>query len=150
MEDKIVELIIYILKEIKTLEINLQDVDTRKLEKLGYSKSEMNVAFSWLFDKLCLRDLGLGSLDETPHSFRILHEVEKLAISPDAYGYLIQLRELNIISESYIEDIIDKIMMTQSHPIELDEMKEIVSSFIFVTDENILKRVSSYENETEN
>lgn len=150
MQDKIVELIIYILKEIKTLEINLQDVDTRNLEKLGYSKSEMNVAFNWLFDKLCLRDLGLGSLNETPHSFRILHDVEKLAISPEAYGYLIQLRELNIISESYIEDIIDKIMMTQSHPIELEEMKEIVSSFIFDADENILQRVSSYNNETEN
>jgi uncharacterized protein Smg (DUF494 family) len=150
MQDKIVELIIFILSEIKTLEINLQDVNVVELEKLGYSKSEMNVAFSWLFDKLCFRDFGFSSSDETPHSFRVLHEVEKLAISPESYGYLIQLRELDIISDSDIEDIIEKIMMSQSHSIELDEMKDIVSSVIFDTDENISQRLSAYDNETVN
>jgi uncharacterized protein Smg (DUF494 family) len=150
MQDKIVELIIFILSEIKTLEINLQDVNVVELEKLGYSKSEMNVAFSWLFDKLCFRDFGFSSPDETPHSFRVLHEVEKLAISPESYGYLIQLRELDIISDSDIEDIIEKIMMSQSHSIELDEMKDIVSSVIFDTDEDISQRLSAYDNETVN
>jgi uncharacterized protein Smg (DUF494 family) len=148
MHDKIIDLVVYILREIKTLGIKLQDFDTGVLEKLGYSKDEMNMAFSWLFDRLCLKEVGSTQQNEVPYSFRVLHEMERMAISPEAHGFLIQLRELDVISNDDLEDIVEKIMMSQSYSIELDEMKDMVSSLIFNAEENVAHRSSPYDNET--
>jgi uncharacterized protein Smg (DUF494 family) len=150
MQDKVVELIIRILNEITSQKIQLQEVNVKDLEKLGYSMADMKVAFSWLFDKLCLNDFRPIPKSEKNHSLRVLHDIEKMVVSPEAYGYLIQLRELNIVTDSEIESIIENIMVSHSNLILLDEMKVIVSSFIFETDESISQRLSSYDDETIN
>ncbi|MDI6779335.1 MAG: DUF494 family protein [Bacteroidota bacterium] len=151
MQERIIEIIVHILNEIKTTNKKLQDVSVENLEKLGYTNSEMNAAFSWLFDKFYLSKYNPAKLDiETSGSRRILHEIEKMAISPEAFGYLIQLRELSIISDVDVELIIERIMLTTTHTIEIEEMKDIVFSVIFGSEDHIFGRFSTYDDENIN
>ncbi len=150
MQERIIEIIVYLLNEIKTTQKSLQEIDLQKLEKLGFTTSEMNAAFSWLFDRLYLTEMNLNvKSSEKKNSHRILHDVEKLMILPEAYGYLLQLRELEILSDLEMEFIIERIMINYSHPVDLKEMIAITASIIFQKDENVFGN-SSYENETIN
>ncbi|MDI6802518.1 MAG: DUF494 family protein [Bacteroidota bacterium] len=150
MQDRIIEIIVYVLNEIKTTQKSLQEIDVQKLEKLGFTTSEMNAAFSWLFDRLYLAEMNLNfKPSEKTNSHRILHDVEKLIIMPEAYGYLLQLRELEIVSNIEMEFIIERIMINYSHSVDLREMIAITASIIFQKDEHVLGS-SSYDNETIN
>lgn len=147
MQERIIEIIVYVLNEIKATQKSLQDIDVQQLEKLGFTNSEMNAAFSWLFDRLYLSEMNFNlTQSEKSKSHRILHEVEKLIIMPEAYGYLLQLRELDIVTDIEMEFIIERIMINYTHPVDLREMIAITASIIFQKDEHILGS-SSYDNE---
>lgn len=146
MQERILELIVHILNEIKTRKATLTDINVKNLEEMGFSNSELNAAFSWLFDRMYMFN-KICSHKEVQKSFRLLHEIEKLAITPEAYGYLIQLRELEIIDDKDFELIIDRVMLNYSQTVELEEMISIVAYIIFQQDKNIYGSQASYENE---
>ena len=83
-------------------------------------------------------NLGVEPPSETQiehsESFRVLHNVEKLAIAPGAFGYLIQLRELNIISAEELELIIERSMLSGFEELDVSAMQSIVESVLFETD----------------
>ncbi len=152
MQERIIEIIVHILNEIRNYNRTLQNIDVKKLEKLGFSDTEMNAAFSWLFDKLYFESQKplLSDIRVSENSHRILHEVEKMAITPEAHGYLIQLRELDIISDIDIELIIEKIMLNNIFPVSAEEIKGIVSSMILERDFHIFGKFDSYNDEVVN
>jgi len=134
MNERVMEIIVYIVNEMRE---NQQWGDskqfkvlTQKLAESGYSQSEINFAFSWVLEKV---DTGGTTTREVPviRSHRILHDFEKLAISTGAYGYLIQLREFDLIDDMELEKIIEKALLSDNNPVTLKEMKEIVASSIF-------------------
>jgi uncharacterized protein Smg (DUF494 family) len=154
MHEKILELIIYLVNEIRneqrtgttvkhgdTLPINggnqytKSGIDIDSLTKRGYTSAEISTAFSWLFDHLTLgENLIVGA--NSPHSHRILHEIERLAIGGEAQGYLIQIRELGLISDDDVEMVIERAMMTGLSQAGISEIKSLVAAVLFEHDES--------------
>lgn len=148
MQERIIEIIVFILSEIKFKNKSLNDVSLTMLENMGFSKSEVNAAFSWLFDRLYLLEKNKISGDKR-NTFRILHNIEKYIFSPQAYGYLLQLRELEIIDDIDLESIID-VLMSSTQSVDIDEINSFISSIILKREINGFSGLSSYENETIN
>lgn len=148
MQEKIIEIIVFILSEIKFRNKTLNDINLTTLENMGFSKSEINAAFSWLFDRLYLLEKNKNNND-IKNTFRILHNIEKYIFSPQAYGYLLQLRELDLIDDKDMESIID-ILMSSSQSIDVDEITSFIASIILKRELNWFGSFNSYENETIN
>ncbi|MCI0512661.1 DUF494 domain-containing protein [candidate division KSB1 bacterium] len=135
MSERVVEILVYIMQEIKTTHQGVGKLDllSEELTQKGYTANEISSAFSWLFDKMkdSFDELVKNTGPTSRYSFRVLHEVEKMIISPDAYGYLIQLRELGLLDATESEQMIEKALMLGTSQVSLDEMKTIVASSLF-------------------
>jgi uncharacterized protein Smg (DUF494 family) len=136
MQEKIIEIIVYLIREIQH-DKRLGEIDLRVLAENGYTENEIGTAFSWLFDKIQLGESILADEHRnSPHSHRILHDVERAVISAEAHGYLIQLRELGLLGDMDVEQAIDKILMAGFPSVGLPEMKSVVASILFDYDDS--------------
>ena len=109
--EKIIEIIVFLLGELKKNK-QLAEIDLENLSSLGYTQNEINTAFGWIYSKIYAGEKIFNEDTIKSRSFRMLHDVEKNVIAPEAYGYLIQLKELGLITDMDIEVIIDKIMLS--------------------------------------
>ena len=135
MQEKVIEIIIYLANEMRNNK-SLGEIDVKVLEESGYTRTEIGNAMSWLFDKLSENEQIAPYLQrQKEHSRRILHEAEKRVITLGAQGYLIQLRELGVLTDPMVEAVIDRAMSSGYDPISLNEAKLIVSSLIFERDD---------------
>jgi uncharacterized protein Smg (DUF494 family) len=154
MHERILELIIYLVNEIRNeqrsgpavhhgdtppldggIQYSKSGLDLESLTRRGYTSAEISTAFSWLFDHLTLgENLVVGA--NSPHSHRILHEIERLAIGREAQGYLIQLRELGLISDDDVEMVIERAMITGLSQAGISEIKSLIAAVLFEHDES--------------
>lgn len=132
--DKIVEIIVFLLREIHNNK-QLSDIDIEALSKQGYTQNEINTAFGWIYTKIYSGEKVFTAQSSPNHSHRILHEVERNIITPDAHGYLIQLRELGLINDMDIEVIIDKIMVSGFAKVTIEEMKVFIAGYLLDIDD---------------
>lgn len=136
MQEKIIEIIVFLINEMRNNK-RLGDIDLRVLSDHGYTQNEISTAFSWLFDKINMgENILIDQEPNRPHSYRILHEAERTVITPEAQGYLIQLRELGLLDDTTVETIIDRIMMAGFSTVDLSEMKILVASILFDYDDS--------------
>lgn len=130
MQDKIIEIIVSILNEIRD-GAQIDEIDLKKLICSGYTETEINGAFAWIFSKV---ESG-KKLFEDPFaeskSHRFFHLTEKNIFTTDAMGYLIQMKELGVISDLDEELIIDKVFMSGYQKAGVEEVKIIISSVLF-------------------
>ena len=136
MQERIVEIIVYLLSELQQERRQKDKVDlTRTLQLKGYTEIEINLAFSWIFKHLrrppseIIRD---ASGDET--EYEDMADLESLVISPDAYGSLIQLMHLGIMKDRDMETFIERALAYGKDDISVDDLKSIVASIIFDSD----------------
>ncbi|MBW7889015.1 MAG: DUF494 family protein [Bacteroidetes bacterium] len=136
MHEKIVEILIYLLSELRK-NTPIQDIDLTVLSKNGYSPAEISTAFNWLYEKINDgENLVIDQTKSSPHSHRVLHDAERYVITPEAYGFLIQLREIGLITDNDIEVIIERVMMSGFVTVTLDEMKAQVSFLLLENDDS--------------
>ena len=136
MQEKIVEILIYLISELRK-NVPMSDIDLTVLSQRGYLTTEISTAFNWLFEKIS--DGGTlitETAQSSPHSHRVLHDAERMIITADAYGYLIQLRQLGLISDMDIEVIIDRIMMSGYISVDSNEMKSIAATYLAESDDS--------------
>jgi len=133
MQERIIEIIVYVLEEFRhsRSKENYTDI-SQTLMSRGYTENEINLAFSWIFDHL---QQNTPDEEERLHyqesSVRVLHDLEKMVIEPDAYGYLLQLQQLGLISEADMEDIIEKALSLGTTHVTLEDIKAFTSAIIF-------------------
>jgi len=127
--EKIIEIIVFLLGEIKNKK-QLGDIDVKNLAKQGYTQNEINTAFSWIYSRIYSGERIFSEEKKGSRSHRVLHEVEHNLIEPEAFGYLIQLRELGLLGDMDIETIIDKIMVSGYSKIDLEEIKTIIAAYL--------------------
>lgn len=132
--EKIIEIIVFLLSELKNNK-QLADVDIDNLSKLGYTQNEINTAFSWVYSKIYAGEKIFLDENSDTRSQRFLHDTEQNIISAEAYGYLVQLKELGLINNMDIDLIIDKIMVSSYSSISKDEMKSIIASYLLDIEE---------------
>jgi len=149
--EKVLEIIVLLLSELKQNK-QLNDFDLNQLEKLGYTQNEINTAFSWVYSKIFTGDKIFVNDDSNTRSNRFLHEVEQGVITPDAYGYLIQLKELGLLNNLDIDLVIDKLMVTSYNRVDLVEMKYMIAAYLLDIDDmnNTNSRMMINTNDTIN
>jgi len=135
MNERVVEILAYIMSEIRS-----DSQATTKLEMLsrdllqrGYTENEISSAFSWLFDRYRadFEELVRNSGPTLVNAFRILHDLERMVITPAAHGYLLQLRALGILDDAEIEMIIERAMMMGGARIDENHIKSLIASTLF-------------------
>jgi uncharacterized protein Smg (DUF494 family) len=131
MKEKVIEILVYIMAEVQQNK-RLSDIDLGDLKSQGYTQSEISAAFSWLYDTMRIAD-GVLTRATKPvlGSRRVLNEAEKLVLSTESQGYLIQLRELGLLDDQDMESVIERAMVTAYEKLPVDEIREIVASVLF-------------------
>ncbi|RMF64341.1 MAG: DUF494 family protein [Calditrichaeota bacterium] len=138
MNERVVEILIYIMSQIRrnSSYSNKLDLLSKNLIRKGYTESEISSALTWLLSRLrhdSEETLQKGGTP-TKQSFRHLHEIERSVITTEAYGYIIQLKELGIIDEFDVEQILERALMLGTSEITVEDIKSIVASFLFNSD----------------
>ncbi|HTR80892.1 MAG TPA: DUF494 family protein [Bacteroidota bacterium] len=130
MREKIVEIIVYLMGALRN-NTPLGEIDLSVLTNNGYTPTEISTAFSWVYEKISTgENLAKDVSKSSPHSHRVLHEAERMVFTPDAQGYLIQLRELGLISDEEIESVIDRVMLADYVTAGIPETKSIIASIL--------------------
>lgn len=132
--EKIIEIIVYLLSELKNNK-QLAEVDMDNLASLGYTQNEINTAFSWVYSKIYAGEKIFLDPKSDTRSQRFLHDAEQNVVSPEGYGYLVQLKELGLINNMDIDLIIDKIMVSSYSSVSKEDMKSIIASYLLDLDE---------------
>jgi uncharacterized protein Smg (DUF494 family) len=130
MQERIVEIILYLVNELKSNK-RLNDVDVSSLTRDGYTQSEISSAFSWLFERLSTGKSMTKSTSGVSSSHRMLNDTEKMVVGSHAYGYLIQCQQLGLLSNGDVETIIERIMIAGFAAVGLPEMKSFVAGYLF-------------------
>ena len=141
--ERIMEIVFFLLSEIKE-DKPLAEIDLKPLSVRGFSEIEISTAFSWLIDKFSQggedplilsvpfgkKQSILGSTKDLA-SFRVYHEIESSVIAKEARGFMMQMLELGILTDSDVEFMIDRIMLSGAQSASLDEVKDFVTSMLF-------------------
>lgn len=103
------------------------------LLKEGYTESEIDMAFTWLFEKADISGRDMESLcSPLPNTaYRQLNYSEKLVIRPAAHGYLLQLRSLDLIDDAQMEQIIEQAMLLGDNSVDREDIEDIVAVIMF-------------------
>jgi uncharacterized protein Smg (DUF494 family) len=103
------------------------------LRSMGFTDTEISSAYDWL----------LKHIEDSPDSFslpgnsiskravRVLSTLEREIVSAEAFGYLLQLRQLNLLTAEQMEMILDRCSLFVNDPIGLNEMKILASVALF-------------------
>jgi len=110
---------------------------SQDLVNLGYSEQEIETALFWYHSRQLAIEKFTPSDDFEPHAFRILHDVERSIIRPEAYGYLIELKELGLISLGELDNIIEKSILLGGRKVDVEEIKTFVAAQIMEQDSNL-------------
>jgi uncharacterized protein Smg (DUF494 family) len=150
MQHQIVDIIVYLAKRIRTGD-SIAEILTDSSKT--FDRSELSAAYSWILQRYQdgINPYSLGTLNgykrlaseisgknntktksvNTEHNHRVLHYAEKLLITPEAYGFLLELVEMDIIDQITMESIIDKVMFHSIDRITLDAVKVLIQEYLF-------------------
>ena len=123
MNERIIDIILYLVNQIRQ-DTPIELVDVKGLADDGYTAAEIGAAFSWLVDRA-----SFGSNDapnETRTAYRVLHESERALFRPEAYGYLIQLFEIGLLSDVELETIINRAHVSGLYALSICDVKSLV------------------------
>ena len=130
MQERIVEIILFLVSELKSNK-QLSEVDVSMLTNNGYTQSEISTAFSWVFERMSIGQQLISPERSGESSNRILNDAEKLVVSSEAFGYVLQCHQLGLITNADIETIIERIMAAGFGSIGVAEMKSFVAGILF-------------------
>lgn len=137
MYEKIVEIIIYVISELKQKRL-LSEVIINELQKKGYTNSEISTAFSWISDTFNINEkLIVSDNFMNKDSFRIFHTGEREMFTDKAFGELIQYHSLGLLNNDQIETLIENSALAGWEKIDSLELKYYLASVIFSTQENL-------------
>lgn len=151
MRNNVVDIIVHLMRHI-TVGENLKDIS---IDEIGnYDKSEISAAYSWVLQKYGSnpeKDISkLQKSSKSTHTPRILHYAERMMLSNDAYGYLLELYNLGLIDATGLEQIIEQTMLRSIERVSLEKVKEYVVRHLFGMPETSTSSVYLSGNETIN
>jgi uncharacterized protein Smg (DUF494 family) len=126
----------YILREILEGERDIyEDEDDIKntLISEGYDELEINTAFGWLesYFQALSPELEPSKPATPPRGVRVLSFDERLTISPEAHGLLMNMESKGLIAPEITEEILNRSMNMFDDLIGLEEMRLVALLTIF-------------------
>ncbi len=131
MRSRVIDLIITMVRHIRTGN-SIHEIKPDQFSE--YDKSEVSAAYSWVLQKHQAGELDKPGQKSLTKGQRILHHAERMLITREAYGYLIELFNIGIIDSDAMESIIENSMMNNFDKITLEKMKELVARHVFGKD----------------
>jgi len=133
MQERIIEILVYLLNELNREHIQKNKLSlTNTLTMKGYTETEINLAFAWIFNHLKRPISGKGdhehSISDEMDQFA---DADQLIISPEAYGYLLHLLDLGIMKDNEVEMFVERALAYGKDAINVDDLKSIVATIIF-------------------
>ena len=134
MNERVVEILVYIMNQIRNKKDALNQLDLLSQDLLSrvYTENEISSAFSWLMERIGsdTDELVKHTGPVSSFSFRVLHELEQMIIAPEAFGYLLQMKELNLLDDYDIEQVIERAVMLGTSQVDIVGIKAIVASVL--------------------
>jgi len=127
MMDRIKEIIAFLIDPDEYSDRDFEEVHDTLLG-MGYSDEEIQNALRMLAFDSDIED-RIEPAGLVPN-VRVLSEDERSMLSTDAHGHLLMLRRLGWISEVQLSLIIESAALEYTHPISLEEIKDISSRFV--------------------
>ncbi|MCB9366989.1 MAG: DUF494 family protein [Calditrichaeota bacterium] len=134
MDQRIVEIILYVIGEIEARRVNLDEIDgiSEDLIRQGFSRREVATAFSVFTHRMAgTRQRSQIQEPVNPNAYRVLHEMESSYISSEAQGHVLQLVRLGLLTHSDMEELIERCVMMGSPAADVTEMKLMVATHLF-------------------
>jgi len=139
MERQIVEVLVVLMREYPDGVITKEEFDglSKDLMDVGYSTQEIETAFFWYQNRQLLRQDPTIAGEFKSGAFRVLHEVERTILKPDAYGYLIELKRLGLITLREMDAIVEKSVLLGGRQVDIEDIKIFVAAQIMEHDINM-------------
>jgi uncharacterized protein Smg (DUF494 family) len=137
MHERIVDIIVYLLNEIQQGSKPTENVNlTKELLSQGYTDNEINLAFSWIFNHLSMTPQQKANITAHTSNPEDSIHIDKLVISPDAYGYLVHLIKLGVIYDTDVELVVESALSYGKNNLEVEDLKSIIAAILFNRDNN--------------
>ncbi len=121
----------YLADEVDLFEQEEEIVDD--LVSLGFDFPEIETAFGWIANLSQGKELNLNLLDLEPESDfqRHFSLEERQVLSAGARSWLSKLRQMDIVDQVVVEDILDQAMMLGGPHISIEDIK-VISTMVIV------------------
>ncbi len=131
--NRVLEIVVFIMSHIKDHQGQLENIDdiSSYLKSNGFTDNEISSAYSWVLDQIQAENQFLLDDIQIENSVRVISEPERRLFTTDALGYLIQLQHLGLITVSQMELLLERGSLVGPIPIEVDQLKMIISSMLF-------------------
>jgi uncharacterized protein Smg (DUF494 family) len=118
------------------------------LKSLGYTEHEIFTAYNWILDHIGSTAENLYSVfPEQIGSVRILTDIERARLTPEAHGFMLKLVNVGILNGEQFEAVLDRLTLSGQRMITPEQVKLVVSAVMFneygSTDRNPLNDFSS-------
>ena len=134
MDQRIVEIILYVIGEIESRRVSLDEIEgiSEDLIRQGFSRREVATAFSVFNQRIVGQQNRSQTMEpQSLNAFRVLHDVESQYVTPEAHGHILQMLHLGVITHSDVEELIERCVMMGSPATEISEMKMLVATHLF-------------------
>ncbi len=151
MYHRIMEILVFLMDEFGGTNWQPEQMNqvSDDLIQRGYTEQEINTAFYWLYNRFgwdsSTATYTLDINDPTETSHRVLHTQEQRYISPEAFGYLLQLKHLKLITSKDVEEIIERVLILDLQLATVEEVKMIVQSILFEDSDPLTANFQSLE-----
>lgn len=112
-------------------EIPSADNIRNELSRIGFDDSNVDKSFKWLDDLSTLKEYNFTIEQIDNNSFRTFSSIESSTFDQQAQAVLIELVNLNILTPTQREIIIDKALALDIAPINQEQMKWVVLMVLF-------------------
>lgn len=131
MYERIIEIIVFVMTELNQNK-KITEIDLQTLSDLGYTKEEISTAFSWLADRIELADQLISVFaPSSPKSFRIFNENERDLFTMEAFGEILHLNAIGLLSNQHIEQIIERAVLLGLTKVDSTQLKNFIAVNIF-------------------
>ena len=134
MNNRVIEILIQILGHLKEHDMDIESLSefSDGLITRGYNEKEVAEAIQWFLEKINSKTIvSTEIIEQKKESVRILHDYERLNIPPEAYGYLLKLKSMSVITGTQMEKILDYYMFLGSNSLNNSDINEIVANVLF-------------------
>jgi Smg protein len=132
VKDNVLDLLIFLFENyVSTDDGPRPDRGTLKLEldKAGFAEPDIERALEWL-DGLSGEQLGKVA-EATARAVRVFSSQELTRLDTDVRGYLMYLENVQILSGTQREVVIDRLMALEADEIDIEQVKWVVLMVLF-------------------
>jgi uncharacterized protein Smg (DUF494 family) len=141
---RIMEIIAYVMAE-RQAGVQLANIDTDVLHRLGYSDSEIAAALSWILEKSEQTVSGDHVAPARSGSFRVLHHIENDLITPEAWGLVLSFHEAGFLSTRDVEELLERaVTMGMEQGIDVADMRNIIAVYVLAERQSLLSGTKMY------